>query len=234
MNPTLQTIEALVKHWVTFVEGHVKMVLALGAVLLIFHFGVAGLAAWEKHDQKQLSITEQQIKTNDQSTKDLEGQIADLKLQVATSLAQNQALRAQLAAGLKKQVVIDDNLPLTDLSSRWELLLALGSGQVTSQANTVVVSSPAAHATVDKLEQVPVLTQQNGLLQTDLAACTTLSAKKDVDIANLHTDVALRDKALAEQAKLVSDARHEGERKGFKWGAVVSTAAWIALKIAKL
>src|SRR5207302_8407572 len=97
---TIQTVEALVKHWVTFVEGHVKLLLILGSVALLFHFGEKGLAAWEAHDKRNQSLTDKQIELQTNNNKTLADELTALKLEFVTKTAQDEAKIASLQNSL--------------------------------------------------------------------------------------------------------------------------------------
>lgn len=218
----ITTTEAIVKHWAAFIKAHEKMVLIIGIVALLFHFGEKGLTAWENHDKRIATIAQQKVDADTAANKTLSEELANLKLEIAAKDAQ---LEAQIAASKQKLIVqqkIDANLPLPELSSRWESLLTLSPGSITSQPNgTVVVSGDAAHTTVNEIEKVPQLTEQLLNTQNELKGCTTLSAKKDDAITGLNKQLTDEQAARKDDQKLAAVKQKKAWLKGFKIGAIV-------------
>lgn len=227
-NPTSLTpnwilnTEAIIKHWATFIKAHEKLVLIIGVGALLFHFGEKGLNAWENHDKRVATIAQQKVDADTTANKALSEELANLKLEIA---AKNLQLEAQITASKQKLIVqqkIDSNLPLPDLSARWESLLALSPGSVTSQPNgTVVVSGDGAHTTVNEIEKVPQLTEQLLDTQNELKGCAVLSAKKDDAITGLNKQLTDEQAARKDDQKLAAVKQKKAWLRGFKWGAIV-------------
>jgi hypothetical protein len=219
---TLQTIEALVKHWVDFVKGHEKLILIIGAAALLFHFGEKGLTAWENHDKRIASIAQKKVDADTIANQALATQLAQLKLEIT---AKNLQLEAQITASKQKLVVqqkIDANLPLPELSARWVSLLALPADSITPKPDgTISVTTDAAHTTINEIEKIPQLTEQLLDTQSELKGCNTLSAKKDESITGLNKQLTDEQAARKDDQKLAAVKQKKAWLRGFKWGAIV-------------
>ena len=221
LSTTLTTIESLVKHWVTFVKGHEKLVMILVFAFLSYHFAMKGFTAWENHDKRVSAIAQQKVDTDTANNKALAEELAQLRVEIA---AKNAQLEAKIAVNKQKVIVqqkIDANLPLPDLSKRWETLLVLSEGSITPKPDgTITVTTDAAHATVNELEKVPQLTEQVIDTQAELQGCNTLSAKKDDAITGLKGQLADEQTARKDDQKLAKVQQRKAWLRGFKWGAV--------------
>lgn len=174
------TLTAHVKH--LLISGIAAAVLLLSTWKLVSHFDQV------EHDQ--VVLAQQQLKADQLQAKAQAGTTATdttaLQKQVAALQQSNNALQASLSAleaQLASQRQKDATASPDALSARWQGLL--GTGQVTPHPNGLLADLPAAHATVDQLEQLPVMQQE---LKDEQAN----SAQKDVVLAGdekLLTDV---------------------------------------------
>ena len=216
------TTEAIVKHWVTFIKGHEKLIVIIGLGALLFHFGEKGLSAWENHDKRIANIAQQKVDTDAAANQTLATELANLKLEIA---AKNLQLEAQIAASKQKLVVqqkIDANLPLPELSNRWISLLALPADSITPKPDgTIAITTDAAHTTVNEIEKVGPLTEQLLDTQNELKGCSVLSAKKDDAITGLNKQLTDEQAARKDDQKLAAVKQKRAWMRGFKVGAIV-------------
>ncbi|VVB50868.1 Uncharacterised protein [uncultured archaeon] len=217
----LSVVENFVGHWVTLVKAHEKLLLFVIVSATLVHLGSKGLNIYDKHlhnvdaqNQSQITALETKIA---QSAKDL----AALQLTVD---ANAKISEAKIAASKQKLIVAQSNdaaLPLPELSAHWQDLLVLPPGSVTPQPNgTVAVTTDAAHTTVNELEKVSALVEQNLETQNELKGCTNVRAAQSGQIAQLTSDLELQKKGRAEDAKAAAVDRKKSWWNGFKWGAV--------------
>lgn len=234
MTISLTQVEQGVKHYGAFVKAHERvLVIGLSAALL-FHFGEKGLNAWEQHDAKRGTAQQIIVKQDDAQLKTLQAQLAAQQTQNAANIARLNAAIANGLATLKQRQQIDEQLPPSDLASRWSELIALPNSVTPTTTGSFTVSEDAAHATVNELEKVPQLTEQVLDTQAQVASC-----QKTLDTAN--QTVVASTKELADEKKSHADdvatLKVENKKKwmnGFKWGYIAGIGTAVAIKIAKV
>jgi len=242
----------------SFLLDHEKLLIVFIAVIFLW-WGYGKYAQIRlDHDnatlKAQVLVTQQQVQANTalqaQADKDAALAAADKAALQALSdkiAAQNQQLIAAntaLASALTKQQKTDATLPIPDLVNRWAQL-APGvnfDGAAVSNSGNVTVTPSNARATVETLEQVPVL-------KTELANETTEKTNDDQiivgqnknifdlnsQVGNLNSLVAGKDKLLVDNDKqckdeiaVVKDKARKSKRKWFIVGFVSGfvTGAW--------
>lgn len=219
-NPSI--IPAWITSWEAFIKAHERLLLIGAASFVLWHYGDVIRSYFDNKHLAEQSQTNQQIANQQIVNQQLQQQLAQMQITFDETV---KSLNAQIDA--KKQAVIiqqkiDAALPLPELSSRWESLISAPEGSITPQANgTLAVSTDAAHTTVSELEKIPQLTEQVIDTNTELKACTDLSAEKDKTITGVKDELALEKKGRADDAKVAKDNQRKSFWKGFKWGAVV-------------
>lgn len=213
---------------------HLKhLILAgLGAVVLVVCLWK--VAAWQEgqaHDQKVLAEDKlkndlQIAKTQAQAT---QTDSVALQNQVSALAASNSALKASLS-DLRSQMAVqrqkDAALAPEPLAGRWQGIV--GVGQVTATPQGLLADLPAAHATVDQLEQLPevkselVASQANGVLK-DQALVGTQQVLVDTQAELGTCKKVTLDSDLVCTAKLKEQAA-----KARKHSLIYSTIAFIA------
>lgn len=181
----------------TFFKAHERLVLA---VLILGFLLVAsdwGLNAWDRHEQRvydkangALAVATAKAQddlakaqADEQKDRDLAKQYQDLALQV---LAQNNALEKAILTrdeATKKQQSADQNLPPSDLASRWELLADLPTDSITWTGAAFSATPLAAVQTTQKLEEVPKLT---------------------ADLADVRAQVSGKDQQISKQNEVIT------------------------------
>lgn len=156
---------------------HLIIAALVAAVILVTTWKVIAYQGNIAHDQKVLA--EEKLK-NDLDTAKIQAQAtatdkAALQSQLNALSASNAALQRDLAtlrAQLANQRQVNDSLAPDALSTRWSMLIGVNSAEITPSANGIVASVPAAHATVNALEEIPILQQEKKKIEDE-------SAKKD-------------------------------------------------------
>ena len=217
----------------SYVEKHEKMVL-LAIAGLVLWFGIGKIDTLiANHDNANL----QQAKVAAQIQADKVAAVAEQVQQqaqqyqiLATKLdAQNAALVAantQLATALAQRQKTDATLPPSGLAERWRQLVP----QVTTSdvsAGQMTVNTPGVSATVQQLEQVPVLSTQLGNERTQLGNTQALLTAEGQQVTTLNTEVGSLRIQITDNAK-VCDARvkvetdkiHKARRRWFVIGYV--------------
>ena len=149
---------------------------------------------------------------------------------LATKLdAQNAALVAantQLATALAQRQKTDATLPPSGLAERWHQLVP----QVTTSdvsAGQMTVNTPGVSATVQQLEQVPVLHAQVANQSKELGNAQNLLTASNRQVTTLNTEVGSLRVQLSDNAKVCdarvkveSDKVHKARRRWFVIGYV--------------
>lgn len=165
---------------------------------------------------------------------------AALSAQVASQAAQYQALadkvqvqnaalvaaNTQLATALAKQQKTDASLPLPDLANRWTVLVP--SAKPIATPSGLAVDTPGAIATVQSLEQVPVLSAQIENDRTQIENTQNLLTASNGQVTTLNEEVSgLRLEAIDQtnvcdaRVKVETDKVHTARRRWFKIGFVI-------------
>ncbi len=179
----------------TFLLDHERLIIVVfAAVLLWWGYGkYADIRA--QHDNAVLQqakiTTDSQLKVTQAQAAQVqadEAQREALQAKLEAMNAQLVAANTQLATALATRQKTDAALPITDLAARWNILVPVATPTVTPTG--LSVSQTGAVATVQALEQVPVLQTQLSneiqLKQND-DQLLTVDAKS---IADLNTQVA--------------------------------------------
>ena len=217
----------------TYVKAHERLVLAgIAAVLLWFAVGhVESIIA--AHDNANLTQAKVVAQSQADKTAALAAQVEQQSAQyqaLATKLdAQNAALVAantQLATALAQRQKTDATLPPSGLAERWHQLVP----QVTTSdvsAGQMTVNTPGVSATVQQLEQVPVLTAQVANQSKELGNAQNLLTASNRQVTTLNTDVGSLRVQLSDNAKVCdarvkveSDKVHKARRRWFVIGYV--------------
>jgi len=217
----------------TFLLDHERLILlVLAAVLLWWGYGkYADIRA--QHDnvvlQQAKLATDAQLKATQAQTAQVEADAAQLQALQAKLEAQNAQLVAantQLATALATRQKTDAALPVTDLAARWNMLVPLATPTVTTSG--LAVSQGGAVATVQALEQVPVLkqelTNETQLKQNDdqlLTADATSLVDFGHRVDGLNLLIADKDKQCTAQMAVVKAEAAKSKRRWGKIGFVL-------------
>ena len=221
--PTLlQTLEPQwVKTYAAFIKAHHTLFIILALAAFGFFGYSKAITAWDHHEQRLDSVAQQKVTADATANQQLLTQLAAQKANFDATLKANQALVTLLLSLLKARQVQDNALPLPDLGARWSTLLNLPPAAIVATPdNKLTLTSDASHATVNALEQLPVLTNQLSLATANLAGCQQVTAQQDKVIAGLNTQLTDTNTARAADQKAAKAAQKKAWLKGFKWGAI--------------
>ena len=217
----------------TYLKQHEKLVLAAiaGLVLWVGIGHIEGIIA--AHDSNTLAQAKVVAQAQAEKTAAIAAQVAQQAAQyqaLATKLdAQNAALVAantQLATALAQRQKTDAGLPPSELANRWAVLVPQAKPTVT--ATGIAVDTPSAIATVQALEQVPVLTAQVANQSKELSNAQALVTAEGDQVKTLNTEVGSLNLQLADnqkvcdaRVKVVTDAARKSKRRWLYAGMVL-------------
>jgi hypothetical protein len=237
-----QAAEARIQSGLTWIQRHERILIV--ALVLTFGswFGNHWLNIKAAADNRAAIIAEKQL--DDQKAKDaqLAAQLAQLGQQYQVALRQLSAQNAQLTAAMTNRTVVlrqqqatDKTLPLPDLGKRWSDLADVPTTDITASTSGFTVSDTAARATVEKLESVPVLTQNlkdettiADNRQSELDKANGLITGLNNQVTNLNMTIADDDKACTSKVSAVKSQARTEKRNWFLRGlaAGASLAAY--------
>ena len=225
-------------NYITFIKAHETILALVLATIVIFGVANRIQAIEAKHDDTNLKTAQTVSAAQAQKDAVFAAQVTADKI-AFTALqtkidAQNAALiqaNATLAAALTKQQKVDASLPLPELANRWTALVPSAKPQATPTG--VMLDSVGATATVEQLEQVPVLTTELANEQTLVTNGNALAIAQTKQVTDLNSQVsglqlkAVDDaKTCQEQIKVVKDEA----RKREKWIGIIGAVLGYALR----
>jgi len=155
----------MIETYIKFIKAHETILgLVLAAAII---WGVSGKVENIMYHHDNAAESQAQIVATAQAQKDaaVAAQVAADKTALdalTTKLTSaNDALakaNSALEAALAKQQQQDNQMTPSELTDRWNVLVPTANAAVTP--NGVTLPAAGAHATVDQLEQIPVLTQE--------------------------------------------------------------------------
>lgn len=224
-----------------FLLDHERLLIVVIAALVIWVGYVKVTNIIEEHDKEQLQqaqiVANQQAAQNAVLAKQAQDDAAKLQALTAQLEAQNQQLanaNTQLASALAKQQHTDATLPPTELAQRWaQITPNMPAGGVTvSPDNSMKVTQAGAVATVQQLEQVPVLKQEldNTTTQKNndeqlLAASNKSIFDLNAQVGGLQKQIVANDNVCKEQIKVVKDEARKSKRRWFIIGYIAGFAS---------
>jgi hypothetical protein len=216
-----------------YLKAHERLVLAgIAAVLLWFAVGhVENIIA--RHDEANLNQAKVVAQSQADKTAAIAAQVTQqaeeykaLAAQVAAQNAQLEAANVALSNALIKQQHTDATLPPSDLVARWNTLVPQAKPTVT--ATGIAVDTPSAIATVQALEQVPVLSAQVANQSKELSNAQALVTAEGDQVKTLNTEVGSLNLQLADnqkvcdaRVKVVTDAARKSKRRWLYAGMVL-------------
>lgn len=243
----IENVVTAAKSELSWLQRHERIVL----IAIVLLAGTWGWNKWIDNDPTDKRVAAAVLA---QQVTDLKAANAEIALQATQSAAQYQATvdalskqNASLAAAvaarqatLVSQQAKNTTAPLPELAQRWESLVSdetnVAPGGLTATADGITVTDTAARATVNMLEEVPVL-------KSDLSDETEIATNRgiEVDKANgligvLNTQVSslktlgdAADKKCAADIAVVKSEARKSKRNWFLKGAGVG--ATVALYI---
>jgi hypothetical protein len=244
---SLQSFEKSLQLYYSWIKAHERIVLILGAGLLVFHFYSKGLNAWIEHDKRQATTAQQQVivaqqksEADERANKVLAGELAALRTQVALQSAQYAKDREQRAEDTKKQQEDDRKMTPSELAIRWADVLKIEHQEITTATlpDHLDVSGEAAHKTMDILEDYPRVVSDNAGLQIELDSEKSLVRKQDETIGGLRQQIVDDKTTLsAEQESHKKDVKTERDKakrswiRGFKIGVITGAVGGEVIRV---
>lgn len=238
-----QKVQAEVQTGLTWLQRHERIIMALIITVALLLGGNKYLNVVAARDQKQAVIAEKQL--DEQKAKDaqLAAQVAQLGTQYQVVVSQLSAQNAQIAAAMNNRTVVlqqqqaaDKTMPLPDLGKRWASLAGVPPTDIGASTSGLVVTDTAARATVDKLESVPVLTQNlkdettiADNRQVELGKANNLITGLNTQVTNLNTTVTDEDKACTAKVEAVKSQANKDKRNWFVRGLAIGASIAVYL-----
>jgi len=225
-----------------YLKAHERLVLAgIAVVLLWFAVGhVESIIA--KHDDANLlqaKITAQsQAEKTEALAAQATAQAEQYKELAAKVQQQNSALvtaNTQLATALAQQQHTDSTLPPSELANRWSTLVPQAKPTVT--ATGIAVDTPSAIATVQALEQVPVLSAQLGNERTQLESTQKLLGLSQNETVTLGNEVSSLNLQLKDNQTVcnqqIAVVKAEARRSKRRWFVIGYVAGFLSRQYIK-
>lgn len=231
---TPTTAQTIIGHWVTLVKAHEKLLLAIIAATVLFHFGNKAYDAYGNyltHKQSEINL---QITAQTATNAALQKQLDDMAASLATETKIADAKIAAAKLALTTQQNADAKMSAPDLAVRIANLLAVKPQEVTTTTlpDHLDLDANAAHTVANNLEQIPALQTQLSATQDKLNGCTSVLALSSQQIVGLNTSITLEQKGRAEDAKVAAVNQKKAFMHGFKWGFGTGVAATVAIIVA--
>lgn len=232
---SLETIEAKVKADLSWLQRHEKLVLAVIAGLVLW-FGIGKIDTLiANHDHANLSQAAIVAGVQAEKNAALAAQVAEqamLYKELADKVqAQNAALEqanVNLANALIKQQRTDATMTDPQLAIRWLDLVPSADPLLAAPNGGLIVTHTGAVATVQRLEEVPVLKTElsntNGqLANVDklLTASTGQVATLNGQVTGLQLQIVDNSKVCTAQIAVVKADARKSKRRWFYAGMVV-------------
>ena len=230
--PTAPTSQNWIEKWVALVKAHERLIITAVAAFLLFRAGRGIENIILKHDEKAAESAATLVQQDTVSNKQLQDQLTSMKAsadaQTAKLKADIQSQLASIAAQKKK----DASSTPAQIADRWEQLLPLRPGSITSvDPSTTGVTNEAANQTVQALEEIPVLKTQVVDLTTELNTSQGIVIQQDTTIAGLNTQIVDEKKSHVADVNLEKQKAKHQFWKGFKIGVVVGAVGVEAVRI---
>lgn len=212
---------------------HVILALIIAASILLLTWKIA--AHNEAVDHDQVVLDKAKVDADVEKAKLQANQTAqanaDLKNQMAALVASNNKLRADVAtlqttlANQKKQ---NDSATPSQLADRWCVLIALNGCNFTSTESNITAPLPEAHATVNALEEVPALRQENKLLTDNSAEKDKTISKQQLSLSSTQSELDTCKVTIQDKDNLCKKQISELKAKAVKRNVVLSVISFIS------
>lgn len=230
--------------YITFIKAHEKMALIIGVLLVCLFLGNKFVNYEAEKDKLAANsanlILQQQIDANKQNAVQVTQLLGQYSV-IASAVARQNALTASAInnrnQSLKTQINANSSLSLVELAQRWKNLANVPDSDILVNNNAISLTDAGSRATVNQLEQVPVLTAnlkdtQGIVANKDLQinqANTLIDGYKN-QVTGLSTQIADKDKACKADIDSVKSAARKSKRNWFIAGFISGIATRLALK----
>lgn len=219
---------------VSWLKAHERIIITALVLTAGSWFGDHWLNNVAAKDKQTATIAAEQLQVQQQKDNQIASEVTSLQQQyqaVVSELSQkDQQLDVAMTdrtSGLEQQQTEDKVMPLPELGSRWATLAGLAPSDISATAAGIAVTQTGALDTVDKLEQVPVLTQN---LSDEKAVATnqaqelekanTLIGGLNQQVSGLTLTVADDKKACTAEIASVKAADNKAKSRWFKFGFI--------------
>lgn len=227
----------------TWLQKHERIIIVFLILLSATWLGNKWLNISANHAKAAAQVTTQTLNTQTATDKVVTSQAQQLAVQYRTLAAKLSAQNTKLAAIIAKrntataqQQVVDQTMPVTDLSAHWASLAGFDPSEIVTGPTTVSVTDAAARQTVVQLEKVPELTANlkdettiADNRQQELDKADLLVGGLNTQVSALNLTVTDTEKACkADNSLLKADAR-KSKRNWFVRGLVVGGGIALAV-----
>lgn len=217
--------------YITFIKAHERLIIIVLAAFLLFRTGQGVENVWIRHEDNQ-SRQAATVVTNDvNANKEITDQLAQIK---ADADKRNQAIDIEIKtaiAGLATQQQIDSQATQQQILDRWKLLLPMKPGSVQSNGTIDQITPEAATATVQALEELPVLKNQVTDLNAKLLIDDQIIGKQDDLIVGLNRQIVDEKKSHDADVNLEKAKAKRSWIRGFKIGVIVGAVGTEAIRV---
>jgi hypothetical protein len=236
------TISTVSASSLTWLQKHERLVIVFMSLLLAYFVvdkGFSLASSYESHKAQQAATT-----LGIQASKDAadlaqaKAQLVNYQNALAVSTQQNASLTAAIASRNKTVVVQEQKdaaLPPSQLATRWQGLV--NNTGIQTAANGYAVTDDAALATVDQLEQVPVLAQNlkdetttAANLQKDVTDANTLINSGKLVVNGLQLQIQDQDKSCTASINALKAKDNKSKLKWFGIGYVSGFISGLLVK----
>lgn len=211
--------------------------------LMVIGLGVFGFQKYADIRALETSAKVQQAQAQLVAQKNADSQLAaqvqqttqQYQAMVQALSSQNSQLAASITARnvvLTQQQTVDKTLPLPQLDTRWAALADFSLDNLQTTNTGVVASQDAVIATVQQLENIPVLQAnlkdvqtQAANTQSELNTANTLIGKQVADISGLNTQLVDQSKTCKDEIASVNAKARKSKLKLFGLGFVTGFVA---------
>ena len=225
-----------------YLKAHEKLVLLVIAGLVLW-FGIGKVDTLiQRHDSASLQQATTVANANAAKTQTLaetaQKQAEEYAVLSAHDHAENIALEqvnAQLSVALAQRQKTDASLPTPELANRWTVLVPQAKPTVT--ATGLAVDNVGAIATVQQLEQVPVLQTELSNTKVQLTNVDTLLTASTGQIVTLNSEVSSLRLQQVDDAKVctaqIAVVKVEARRSKRRWFIIGYVAGFISRQAIK-
>lgn len=221
-SPIATLTPAFLRHWITFVKAHEKLLIIALAGFLVYHISTKGIDAWVAHDTAKSNAAANVVKVDTTETDALKSQIATLQTTVSSQNATLLAMIATTQKSVKNAQNSDANLSQADLAARIAKLVNIPQQDIVPDTTThnLDLTQTGAVSVAQQLELVPALQSEVTSLNTIVTNDATVIAAQNTLITQLNKDVTDAKAKDADDVKTLKAQNKKSFLRGLKIGAI--------------
>lgn len=217
--------------YITFIKAHERLIVIVIAAFLLYRTGQGMESAWIRHEDNRSRQAAQVVTVDTNANKALSDQVQQLKTDSDKQKAIIDNNLDTLMRTLNRQREEDLKATQQEILDRWKLLLPLKPGAVQSNGSTDTITPEAATATVQALEEIPVLKTQVSDLNAKLLIDDQIIGKQDELITGLNKQIQDEKTSHTADVNLEKAKAKRSWFRGFKVGVVVGAVGTEAIRI---